>query len=256
MGDNHIYNRGEISKILSKASEIQKKKDLYGDKEGLNKQELIELAKEVGIDPSSLAEAIDVFDKPSFDQNFKWSKITSKIQDVAYVNGELSEELWEEIVQEIRKITGGIGKTSTSRNSFEWEQRRKEFGYKHISLSPQKGKTKIQYVHNWTAMKIPFLIMPAFLGSVFLLVALKGIGLPKSTAVMFAPIGGAIAFTAGATYLRYYFEREKSRLTNLIGAISKKLGSAKTPKITIEDEEIYNQTNATQTLKKNIRNEG
>lgn len=245
MDNNHIYTKKEISKILTKASEIQTQKDLYGDRDGLTEQEIVELANEVGIDKTSLFEAIHTFDEPEFDQNFKWSKVTSKIQDVAYVNGEISAELWEDVVQEIRKVTGGIGKSAQAGKSFEWEQRR-EVGYKHISLTPEKGKTKIQYVHNWTALKIPFLFLPAFFGAVFILVAFKGLGMPKSTSIMFAPLGSLVAFTGGLAFMKYYFNREKNRLKSMIGAISKKISSSNAPAITIEDEEVYtNQKEST-----------
>jgi hypothetical protein len=243
MGNDHIYTKKEISKILKKASEIQTQKDLYGDKDGLSEQEILELANEVGIDKASLLEAIHIHDKPDFDQEFKWSKVTSKLQEVSYVDGEMSSEQWEDIVQEIRKVTGGIGKSGKIGKSFEWEQRRREFGYKHISLTPKDGKTKIQYVHNWTAMKIPLLFLPAFLGSVFMLVALKGLGMPKSTAVMFAPLGGLVAFTGGLTYLKYHYNKEKRRLKNMISAISKKITSSRGAKISIEDEDIYSNEN-------------
>jgi hypothetical protein len=241
MGNNHIYSKKEISKILKKASEIQTQKDLYGDKDGLSEQEILELAKEVGIDRTSLLEAIHTHDKPDFNQEFKWSNATSKIQDVAFVEGEITAEQWEDVIQEIRKVTGGIGKSGRVGKSFEWEQRKKEFGYKHISLTPKDGRTKIQYVHNWTAMKIPLLFLPAFLGSVFLLVTLKGMGFPKPTAVLYAPLGGLVAITGGLTYLKYHFNKEKNRLNNMMKAISKKITSSTYPSISIEDEEVYTE---------------
>ncbi len=244
MGNNHIYTKKEISKILKKASEIQTQKDLYGDRDGLSEQEILELANEVGIDKTSILEAIHIHDKPDFDQEFIWTKATSKIQEVTYIDGEMPSDLWEDVVQEIRKITGGIGKSTQIGNSFEWEQRR-EMGYKHISLTPKDGKTKIQYVHNWSALKIPFLFLPAFMGSVILLVALKGLGMPKSTAVMFAPIGGLAAFTGGLVYLRHHFDKQKNRLKSMINSLSKKINSPNTSKIKIEDEEIYNDMSET-----------
>jgi len=239
MSNNHIYSKNEISKILKKASEIQTQKDLYGDRDGLSEEEIIELAKEVGINRTSLVEALNSVNDPELENEFDWLKSTSKIQSVSFVDGEISPELWEDVIQEIRKVTGGIGKSEQLGKSFEWEQRKKEFGYKHISLTPQKGKTKIQYVHNWTALKIPFLFLPAFFGCVFVLVALKGLGFPKSTAVMYAPLGGLIAFTGGLTFMKYYYNREKNRLKGIVSAISKKISYSKKPAIEIESEDIY-----------------
>ena len=243
MSDNHLYSKNEISKILKKASEIQTQKDLYGDRDGLTEEEIFELGKEVGIDKASLFEALNSVNDPELEKSFKWLESTSKIQSVSYVDGEISPELWEEVIQEIRKVTGGIGKSEQVGKSFEWEQRKREFGYKHISLTPEKGKTKIQYVHNWSALKIPFLFLPAFFGAVFILVAFKGLGLPKSTSIMFAPLGSLVAFTGGLMFMKYYFNREKNRLRSMIGTISKKITSSKASSITIEDEEVYTNEN-------------
>ena len=234
---DHFYSRKEISKILSKASEIQKQKDLYGEKDGLTEQEILDLADEVGIDKASLMEAMRTFDEPELDQNFKWFNITSKIQEVAY--GDMSSELWDDVIHEIRKVTGGIGKASQTGKSFEWEQRRKEFGYKHISFTPENGKTKIQYVHNWTSLKISLLFIFGFFGFISALLLSKGMGLPKSTAAMYAPFGGLITLTGGLVYLKYHFGREKRRLKNMINAISRKINSSPNQQITIEDEDVY-----------------
>lgn len=243
MGKNNIYSKEEISKILKKASEIQTQKDLYGDRDGLTEEEILQLASEVGIDHSSLYEALQTINEPQLDTSYNWLTATSKIQNISFVEGEMSSDAWEDVIHEIRKVTGGIGKSTQTTKSFEWEQRRKEFGYKHISLSPQDGKTKIQYVHNWTSLKFLTLFISAFLGSVFVLILLKGIGMPKSTAVLFAPIGGITAFLGSLTFLRFHFKREKRRLKNIVNAISKKLRSSNTPNISIEDKEVYSNEN-------------
>lgn len=243
MDRNNIFSKEEISKILKKASEIQTQKDLYGDRDGLTEEEILKLASEVGIDRSSLYEALQTLDAPQFDTAFSWLKATSKIQDVSFVDGEMSSDSWEDVIHEIRKVTGGIGKSSKTSKSFEWEQRRQEFGYKHISLTPHNGKTKIQYVHNWTPLKYSTLFISAFLGSVFVLVLLKGLGMPKSTAVLYAPIGGLTAFAASLTFLRFHFNKEKRRLKNIVSAISKKLRSSNAPNISIEEEDVYSNEN-------------
>ncbi|MEX0721732.1 MAG: hypothetical protein WD059_13750 [Balneolaceae bacterium] len=61
MSDPKVYSRSDISKILSKASEIQTRKDLYSDQQGLNKAELLHIAEEVGIDKDVLIQALREF---------------------------------------------------------------------------------------------------------------------------------------------------------------------------------------------------
>ena len=239
---NHIYSKKEISKILSKASEIQTQKDLYGNKDGLTEQELLELAKEVGIDKDSLLEALNNVDAPEFESTFKWLSASSRIQDISIIDGEVSPELWEEIIQEIRRITGGIGKSSNTGKSLEWEQRKQEFGYKHISLTPQNGKVKFQYVSSWSPLKFMTLLMTTFLSATFALVAMKGLGYPKTTAILFAPLGGLIGFSFGMTFLKFYFNSEKKKLQNIVQSISKKIRSSKSQRIHIEEEVDLTET--------------
>ena len=239
MSDHKTYSQKEISRILRKASEIQTQKDLYGDKEGLDKKELIALAREVGIDESSLIEALSKYDEPNLEQAFNWLGGTSRIQRITTIDAEITDEIWDEIVQEIRKINGGIGKLIRTSKSFEWEQRMREIGYKHISFTPKDGATKIQYVSSWAPLRFLSLFMSTFLFGVASLVFFKGIGFPKETAVLFSPIGGILGFSTGMLFLKAKFEKEKARLSSIIGAVSKKILSAKEPEITIESESIY-----------------
>ena len=147
------FNKKEISQILRKASEIQTNKELYGDRDGLTSEELINLAAEVGIDETSVLEAIEGRDIEKFNNHFSWWKGTTKIQTIELVDGEISPEIWDDIIREIRRVVGGIGKDMHTRTSFEWEQRMKDIGYRHISLTPQNGKTRIQYVYNWRGIR-------------------------------------------------------------------------------------------------------
>lgn len=240
MGNNSIYSKKEISKILAKASAIQTQKDLYGDKEGLNEEELIAIANEVGIDKDSLLQALNSHNAPEFESTFRWLKGTSKIQNITVVDGEVTPELWEEIILEIRRITGGIGKVNTTGKLHEWEQRKQEIGYKHLSLSQQNGKTKIQYVSNWTPLKYMTLMIPVFFGGILTLLALKGMGFPKSTAILFSPIGGFTGLLMGLGIIKSYFNKEKWKLKSITSSIEKKILRFNENKITI-DEDAYSE---------------
>ena len=146
MNTPRTFSKEEISQILAKASKIQAQKELYGDQQGLTEDELIHIAEEAGIDKDSLLEAIQLSDMPEPDSRFSRFMASHKIQDVHIAAGEIDEDTWEDVVQEIRRVTGGIGKISKVGKSFEWEQRLKEIGYKHISFTPQDVHTKNQFV--------------------------------------------------------------------------------------------------------------
>lgn len=237
MSEQRTYSKKEISKILNKASEIQTQKDLYGDKQGLSEEELLEVAGEVGIDRDSLLQALESLDSPMVDSSFKWFSGTSKIQDVSYIDGEVNLDNWDDIVQEIRKVNGGIGKTTQKGSSFEWEQRMSEIGYKHFSFTPKDGKTKVQFVSGWSGLKLLTMVLPTFFAFVFALIILKGIGLPKSTASLYAPIASIFGFGLGRFYLKSYFEKQKILLSSIQKSLNNLIRKADSsnPTISIEN---------------------
>lgn len=246
VNNQRTYSKKEISRILNKASEIQTQKDLYGDKEGLNAEELVEIAKEVGIDHDSLFQALQNFDNPSIDTKFNWLSGSSKIQDISFIDGEINTSNWELIVQEIRKINGGIGKTSMIGSSFEWEQRMKEIGYKHISLTPDQGKTKIQYVSGWNGLKMLSMFIPSFFGFISTLLFFEGIGFVKDLSMILGVFGGVLGFGLGRNYLKSYFKKQKHILQSIKKSITKTVQQteASSDRI-IMNEDSYDSTNNT-----------
>lgn len=239
MGSNNTYSRKEISKILSKASEIQKQKDLYGDRDGLTEQELIQLAKEVGIDSSSLLEALQTYDEPEFEKNFNWIKGNSSVQTALKLDGEIDDSTWNKVVQEIRKETGGIGALSKNNTSFEWEQRRRDIGYKHISLTPGEGATEVQIVNSWRGVKFISTFFACLIGFMMTAVSLKGSALSDFALIM-APFGALLGLIPSRIFLSSYFKKQKQQVENLVSRISKVLKKHQAqPQIVIEEESLY-----------------
>ncbi len=241
MNTNKTYSKKEISKILNKASEIQTQKDLYGDKDGLNEEELLAIAQEVGIDQDSLLQAIESLDNPKNNSSFNWISGSSNLQNISFTNGEINQEMWDDVVQEIRKINGGIGKTTQNGSSFEWEQRMREIGYKHFSFTPKDGKTKIQFVSGWNGLKMISTFLPSFFGFIFALLFLEGLGMTKDISIMFAPIGGVLGFGIGRVFLKNYFEKQKMLMSSIQKSVARVIqkNSSGIERITLE-EDAYN----------------
>lgn len=254
MADNKLYSKKEISKILKRASEIQTQKDLYGDQEGLSESELLQLASEVGIDKDSLLEALNDHDSPVFDQEFKWLNATSRIQNINTVPGEVTDENWEELIQEIRRITGGIGKVTKVGNTYEWEQRRRELGYKHISLTPQNGNTKLQMVSGWGGMK-PIVYMASFMVPLALGSIIMGaMGIPKGLSLLISAGAGIIGTGLGRVFLKFHFEKQKRMLFDLARGITSRLKSFDGKgKISIEEKEVYSESENTSSLSSKLK---
>lgn len=237
MDSKRTFSKEEISKIFAKASKIQTQKDLYGDEQGLTQEELLRVAEEVGIDKDSLIEAIHSPDVPELDSEFNWITATSHIQDVQIVNGEITEESWEKVVQDIRRVTGGIGKLNTVGKSFEWEQRLKEIGYKHISLTPENGTTKIQFVSNWKGLKFLSTFLSFLAGAAITGIALDGTNFADIVYFLLPLLGGSIALGIGRFYLKSYFKKQKSIFKNIIHSVASTLNPKEESQIEIEKRE-------------------
>ena len=252
MSVNRQFSKTEISKILSKASEIQTQKDLYGSQDGLSTEELIELAKEVGIDKDSLIEAIERHDEPTQETSFNWLTGTSKLLESHTFTGEVSDENWEEIVREIRKATAGIGHVAKVGSSFEWEQRKRDFGYKHISLTPENGKTTVQMVNYWSRFKVMATAFPILGTLVLFILFSKSLGYEPNVGALL-PFAGLFGFGISRIILKSYFTKQKEQVKQLFISIGKKLGktSAIEPEISLENG--FEEVNVEATSKTRIR---
>lgn len=253
MDHKRTYSKEQISKIIAKASKIQARKDLSGDEQGLTEEELIHIAEEVGIDRDSLFEAIQSSDLPELDSNFNWITASSAIQDIHIVGGEITDESWEGVVQDIRRATGGIGKLNKVGKSYEWEQRLKKIGYRHISVTPQNGNTKIQYVSNWRGLKIVSSYLSFIFGFTLTSISLIGVNLPPIVYALLQLLGGTGAMGVGRLYLKLYFEKQKSQFRQIIRSVSKTLNPAKEPEISIEERDSTPEKSSTGSS--NIRRE-
>lgn len=245
MDNDPVFSKKEIGEILSKASEIQNRKDISGDQDGLSKKEILEIAHEVGIDENSVFEALQNIQNPESNTPFSWIRGTSKTQAITTINKEISDDDWEDIILEVRRITGGIGRINKVGKSFEWEQSVKDIGYKHLSLSPKDGKTKIQFVNSWSGIK--FIVSFFSFLIPFMITAISQDG--STNTILFssilATLGGLAGLSASRIFLKLYFERQKERANSLLSAISDKFtepNSSNSVKINIE-ENVFNSEN-------------
>ena len=220
-----LFNKKEISEILKKASEIQTQKDLYGDKEGLNTEELVALAKEVGIDKASLLQAINQKNVPVFENKFNWLKGTDSVQEIQIFDGEVNQANWDQVIREIRRTTGGIGETNVQGNTFEWMQRFKEIGTRHISLTSENGKTKVQYVFKWSGLKFMSGFFSAMFLFAFVYVSLDGSGIAERLAMLFSFLAGGAGWYLNRLFLKPQFEKKKKTMHRVMDGLKAELSN-------------------------------
>lgn len=247
MDPKRTFSKEEISKILALASKIQNQKDLNQDQMALSVEDLRHIAAEVGIDQESLDQAIDRAGSADPDATFRWFGLSSTIFDDFTLNGELTEEAWEDVVLEIRRITGYIGKPGKVGKAFEWEQPETDTGVeKHLSLSPKNGKTKIRYIAQWKAYEI-IMVGTALFGGAGLGIFLFNLFQMSGAWFFTLPLLGSIAgFGLSRLFFKRYFEKQKSQYAQIVAAIKKRLRSSGAQKVLLDELEMGNDEERSQ----------
>ena len=132
-------------------------------------------------------------------------------------------------------------------SAFEWEQRRRELGYKHISLTPENGKTTVQMVSHWSRIKVMATAFP-ILGTLILFILFsKSLGYEPNVGVLL-PFAGLFGFGISRVILKSYFNKQKNQLKQIFQSIGKKLGKSTVsePQISLENgfEELKDDTDS------------
>ncbi len=135
-----LFSEKEISRVLKRATELQ---EIEGPTEttGLSMEELQQIAAEVGIDPRHLAVAVAELEQDG-DSRFHWLGAPTSFELERVVEGEVSEQQWEEMVLVIRQafdLVGGVGRVS---RWFEWTHDSKD-QQAQVTVTSQGGQTKI-----------------------------------------------------------------------------------------------------------------
>ncbi len=230
-----------MSKILSDTIELQKKTN-RSNETGLTEEELFQIASESGIDTNALKETLLNFrSTPEKDAKFSFLKASSRLNHIQVIPGEIDDEIWDEIHVELRSAIGGLGTPKKSGKAYELEQVVEEVGYKHLSLIPKDGNTRLEYTEDWPALKILVLLLSFMITAGISLVALKELGFTKIIFVMLAPIGGLLGMSLSMLGLRAYFNSKKEKLDRIIEVVSKKLQLTSTNSISI-DGDLYNSS--------------
>ncbi len=144
-----IYTDKEISAVLKRAAELQRTQGPKANA-GLSLEELEQVAAEVGIDPDFVKAAALELEEGRTDQSYHVWGAPTTLELERIVEGEMTDEKWEEAVGEIRRIFGAAGETGQLGRTREWILRDQTGERIHLTVSPQDGKTEIRLVYRMT----------------------------------------------------------------------------------------------------------
>ncbi len=149
-GNRRRYNEKEVGRIIKRATDLQESEGRANllDR-GASIGDIEQIAAEVGVDPRYIRRAvleIDRGDDRAEEKSLLAGSVPVEIERV--IEGEVTDEQWEMIVQEIRRAQGQLGEIGKLGNSLEWTHKREDATHTQVTLSPRDGQTKIQINYN------------------------------------------------------------------------------------------------------------
>jgi len=216
------YDDKEVGEILKAAAEMQSGLAKSGSADGLTLDELQRVAAEIGINPAHIGRAANELD--SLPKGKSSNKSDSILLEKS-INGELSDEAWEELETELRRFTGSVGQTESSNGSREWTGNW-DTGSITLSATNRRGRTRLRLLGNtsgYSALAVTIgIVCGILLPLVPIIVANKN---PQSftpivTALLTAWVAGlCVAGTVGTirTHRKSFGKRTEALLANLTG---------------------------------------
>ena len=142
--DRRRYTDREMALILKRAAELQE----HGPSTGTREQshtlsELEQIAAEVGIDPRYVVEAANAVDVEPTTKRAPLLGAPTTYQVSRFVEGEVPEVEFADMLDAIRRVTGKHGEVSRVLGSLEWKTMGPR-GETYVTISPRQGKTAIR----------------------------------------------------------------------------------------------------------------
>ena len=142
--DRRRYTDREMALILKRASELQEQGPSTGTREQSHTlSELEQIAAEVGIDPRYVAEAANAVDVEPTTKRAPLLGAPTTYQVSRFVEGEVPETEFAEMLDTIRRVTGKHGEVSRVLGSLEWKTMGPR-GETYVTISPRQGKTAMR----------------------------------------------------------------------------------------------------------------
>ncbi|MCH8273972.1 MAG: hypothetical protein IH851_04210 [Armatimonadetes bacterium] len=229
------YTEKEVSAILRRAldqqhadNELQQAEDAL---DGVTLDKLVGIAAEVGIPPEDVRAAAKCVDQSGLSPGaFHIWGCPANFDVERLLEGEVSEEQWGDVVDEIRKSLGAAGgEADRVGNSFEWK-RGTDVTKTHVSFAPRSGRTKARLAMQITDLifvtYFSALICSLFLGGAFVvLMAKNGFSVPALLGVATVGTVGLLFFLRSRLH-NWYLDRRR-RFLALVDSVQGVLLSGK-----------------------------
>ena len=205
--------------VLRAASEIDESVGSDGSG-GLSEEDLQEIAREVGISPEAISQAVDRLDRDRVRTPLLGGAPTAH-KAVHAVRGELNEEALGRLIRLIDSSTDSTGAISEALGSVRWTTGDR-FRSMQVSLTPENDETVIQVVEKvQPRLRRVIQLMPAAWGAM-IAGAMSAAADPTAMGAVAALAGGAMAGGAiGRAMWNRFSAKSGERVERLAAELSR-----------------------------------
>ena len=213
------YSRNEISKILKIASDLDQA--TIDKEDGLTEDELKKVAEETGLNPAMITKAI--FQLENGETPIELSEALKedyKFKTSFLADGIVDDQLWEEVVSEIRATHGGIGKISKMGSTYEWEQRKQNVGYIQVSVTPKGEYSKVSINSNYNIHSRVYGFFGAMVGLPAFTLLSEAFIQQQEISILFTFLGGFLGWFGSRFIVKNWMKKKTKVLEYMAKRVS------------------------------------
>jgi len=221
------YNDREIGKLIQRATELHEAEE-GSTEHSLSLKDVEQIARDLGVSSEHVQAAAQEMDLNAImSDKFTLFGGPFREQYSHVVEGELNDAQWEDIVLELRRITGGSGKTTQIGRIREWSRIIKDMDMTlhglQVTLRPNRGETTIDLEKHFGILAFFTFLMSGVGGFVLFGAFVSALGVSGPLAFTLAMMGGLITMSTARAIFSLWRKKHRKRLQAYAQVIASKI---------------------------------
>ena len=236
------FNKEEVGSLIQRASELHER-SLDDSENNLSLSEIESIADELGIPSRYLIEAALEKKEANSGSSFSFWGAPFQVDRKALVEGDISEEQWNEALFELQEFSGHSGKTEIVGATRRWShivgERESGINFEELTVSmrPVKGKTLIR-IHKGYKGAVAIYIMAFGLTSFLTLMVAHSLpDISKIYELIYAGMGGALSLGGVRAMICVSARRYRQQMSDLSTRLQQAMAPQKASSSNVKDED-------------------
>ncbi|MDA0684809.1 MAG: hypothetical protein O2797_00975 [Bacteroidetes bacterium] len=217
------YSDKEIGLLIQRATELHEER-AGSPARSLSLADAEHIAEELGVSKDFVHTAALEMER-GVHRKKSFSLFGGPFREIAAdsIDVELTDEIWEEIVLDMRRLTGSSGKVEQIGRLREWKKELKDMDlvlYRfQVSAMARDGKTQIEVEKQFGGMAFLSFVVSLAAGFALAGIAMDGSGLPPEVVFPIAAGSGAGFLVMARAALRLRARQHQARVQEILGRV-------------------------------------